>query len=762
MPIKPRIPPTSVTQYSPSLSIHSTEKDARYFRIFGEQSAFELSGFFDTDFWARVVLQESHQNTAIRHAVMALGALHKSLEAAPGPHLKVNVLQTLDRKHYEPAILHHIKSIQALNHYISSSNPPQLRVVLINCLLYICFETFLGNLASSIQQTYGGLKILKDYYVGKPGSKPWIPSKPSTNAIRNRRTDISKALQIRPGCDSVSKDVTMTKHMEEYLEMESDTDNKVHTREQDPVTAPGSYAFDPHAVQVGLSSTKKTETKFDIDKQQTMMSIASEKSLLYSSDSRQIPHESSSSSSSQASSQDIHEQIGFQSQNMSTGRTPHTTSFAKSIPATYDTPSTSGNTSPGHAPISQSESASLNSSLNFNSGGESPTSPPILLNDNPLEDSLIQTFVRLDGHGMFFGMVPGIPPLIWDIHQQHHLPIPPTFTNFPTAHRCWDFLMDRCLQFYRRTLFNRAFAPNSNPPEFEIKRKYAYYIRQLSSFASAYKPLLDRAISPAGEILHPSALILSLHHKATIITLAAVTSDSEIVYDAFLPDFQYITHTCALLIASQSVKGPRNPRFSLDVGIVPPLHITATKCRNPVVRREAVNLLFASPRQEGIWDGVLTARIGKWITSCEEEGLSLNLGESGISQIQSPQEVGGHESYPSPASVNGESDRENGGRMSNGATGDHDEHESVKVGREGDIRTGLWSPDRVSISNQKGGPKHDERKSDTRHGMVPEENRVQLTVVDFHIPDRYIKVKCQKALVGENGLREQRETVIAW
>ena len=364
---------------------------------------------------------------------------------------------------------------------------------------------------------------------------------------------------------------------------------------------------------------------------------------------------------------------------------------------------------------------------------------------------------------MFFGMVPGIPPLIWDIHEKHHLPIPPVFTDFHTAHRCWDFLMDRCLQFYRRTLFNRAYAPQNKAPESEIRRQYSSYIRQLSSFASAYKPLLDSAVSPDGDILHPSALILSIYHKATIVTLAAVISDSEIVYDAFLPDFRYITHTCALLIASESAKGPRNTRFSFDVGIVPPLHVTATKCRDPGVRREAVDLLFASPRQEGMWDGVLTARIGKWITSCEEDGLSLSLHESSISQNQIPADLSAFESYPSPASPDDNGDWENGGRVLKGIPGSLKEFASAKDGGGLENDVGLRFPDGFGMSNPgTKPPSKRERGTETRHWMVPEENRVQLTVVDFHIPDRYIKVKCQKALVGEDGTREQRETVIAW
>jgi hypothetical protein len=55
-----------------------------------------------------------------------------------------------------------------------------------------------------------------------------------------------------------------------------------------------------------------------------------------------------------------------------------------------------------------------------------------------------------------------------------------------------------------------------------------------------------------------------------------------------------------------------------------------------------------------------------------------------------------------------------------------------------------------------------EVEDETKGWVVPEKNRFQLTAVDFHTRDRYIKVKCQKVVRGENGTREERETVIAW
>jgi len=62
--------------------------------------------------------------------------------------------------------------------------------------------------------------------------------------------------------------------------------------------------------------------------------------------------------------------------------------------------------------------------------------------------------------------------------------------------------------------------------------------------------------------------------------------------------------------------------FALDLGIVPPLFVVATKCRDRRLRREAIRLLMSSPRREGMWDSILCGRASQWIMEVEEEGMS--------------------------------------------------------------------------------------------------------------------------------------------
>ena len=61
--------------------------------------------------------------------------------------------------------------------------------------------------------------------------------------------------------------------------------------------------------------------------------------------------------------------------------------------------------------------------------------------------------------------------------------------------------------------------------------------------------------------------------------------------------------------------------FALDLGIVPPLFVVATKCRDRKLRREAIALLMSSPRREGMWDSLLCGKVGEWIMEVEEEGM---------------------------------------------------------------------------------------------------------------------------------------------
>ncbi|TVY39574.1 Transcriptional regulatory protein [Lachnellula occidentalis] len=750
--LRPRIP--SVGPYTPSVSIHETEEESRYFHVFAECMAHELPGFFEgtisSNFWTQFILQESHNVTSIRHAVIALGALRKSLDNAPRSPLKVNIIQDIDKKHHEAAVLQQLKAIQALNQYISSSNSPQLRNALITCLLFVCFEILQGSFSAAQQQIYGGLKILQSYYTGKSGSRAAAHRRLSTTEnSRPMPEALSKTLNLQVGCGIDTQDKVIVSHVKEYLDSTTNTGLVIEVEAPSPERATSEPTGMP-PFEASHLSDEAMETSVDFTPQiQRALSM-------------HVHDHPLDVSTNYAPS------VALQPLNQ-----PDLTSLSiqKTLP--------SGSSSVASSPYSdtspprgiQTPSSQIPSSSRKRPASTRSTPTPLLLQSNvKIENILVQTFVRLDGQCLFFGSIPGIPPLNWDVNQVHHIPVPVFFPDFHSAHRCWDSLMDRALQFYRRTLFDRAYSTASRDSPSSIARQLTSWQKQLSAFETTFRPILDDAVQLDGIVNSPAALVISLAHKCVSILLRRVPRDSEMVFDAALSDFQYIVRTCALLLSSQEqIQLPLNPRFSFEFGVVAALHLVATKCRDPVVRREAVDLLWSNPRQEGMWEGVICARIGLWILNSEEAGLlapQLPLRNSSMPGLWQANTTGYQ--YGNPAAPffgeNTGSSKNFDCRSTVTEGVDQglglDECASSRGG-DGMVHRGNVSNPRQQIPRKSKG-KGKGPVNMAKGWVVPEENRVQLRGYKFHIPERHVNVTVQKALPTRSGSREEREIVLAW
>ena len=66
--------------------------------------------------------------------------------------------------------------------------------------------------------------------------------------------------------------------------------------------------------------------------------------------------------------------------------------------------------------------------------------------------------------------------------------------------------------------------------------------------------------------------------------------------------------------------------FSLSLGIVPSLYISATRCRDSYIRHRAINLMLFCNRREGVWDSELAGRIAKRAVVFEENAANIPPG----------------------------------------------------------------------------------------------------------------------------------------
>lgn len=98
----------------------------------------------------------------------------------------------------------------------------------------------------------------------------------------------------------------------------------------------------------------------------------------------------------------------------------------------------------------------------------------------------------------------------------------------------------------------------------------------------------------------------------------------EMAYDRSTARFKHIVDLASSIVDSENsdhVGEKQEPGFCLDMNIVAPLYAAAHRCRDPVIRRKAVSVLYAVSRQEGVWDSTLTARVAEKVISIEETDL---------------------------------------------------------------------------------------------------------------------------------------------
>jgi hypothetical protein len=120
----------------PPVELLGGEKQRRGFHFFRSTTAFQLSGFCGDEFWDKLILQVSHHEPAIRHAVIALGSLHERFLKHNGLVSRCDPLLYLD----EFALQEYSLAIRSLFEQFSHQDKPGVDVCLVSCVLLASFE----------------------------------------------------------------------------------------------------------------------------------------------------------------------------------------------------------------------------------------------------------------------------------------------------------------------------------------------------------------------------------------------------------------------------------------------------------------------------------------------------------------------------------------------------------------------------------------------------------------------------------------------
>lgn len=148
----------SIRAYELPFSIRGNQQERKLFHFYCTQSAPGLSAFVTDGFWYSIVLQQSRLHTAVRQAVLALGASHlHNLTTA-------SVEDSTTRGYAGEVQVHremYYKAIRSLRKYLSIESQPDPRVVSICCALFFCYENAVGDSDAALKHLESGLQVLK-------------------------------------------------------------------------------------------------------------------------------------------------------------------------------------------------------------------------------------------------------------------------------------------------------------------------------------------------------------------------------------------------------------------------------------------------------------------------------------------------------------------------------------------------------------------------------------------------------------------------
>ena len=123
-------------QRSPSTEIFGDQTEHRSFCFFRERTAPQLAGYFASESWDCLLPLSTHYQPAIRHAVVALAALHERFENNDNSILSSNY----DIARGGFALQQYNRAISCLIKPVKGRADQRLDVALIACILFACFE----------------------------------------------------------------------------------------------------------------------------------------------------------------------------------------------------------------------------------------------------------------------------------------------------------------------------------------------------------------------------------------------------------------------------------------------------------------------------------------------------------------------------------------------------------------------------------------------------------------------------------------------
>ncbi|RWQ94965.1 hypothetical protein C8Q69DRAFT_498780 [Paecilomyces variotii] len=246
-----------------------------------------------------------------------------------------------------------------------------------------------------------------------------------------------------------------------------------------------------------------------------------------------------------------------------------------------------------------------------------------------VDKELVELFVRLNIQKSLFGR----PLMTLNTPQgnQDSSSCRASFSTTSEARVLLDSLTERALKFIRLTKSGQDCSLTTT----ELLGEQTHITTALDNWSRQFERLTRSKRIKRSDSRGP--LILKVQYLVARIWLKTCLSPDEMVFDNHISDFEEIISIATTFINDETTNHQKKESndscgiFCGEMGIISPLYYTALKCREPILRRKAINLISSYHRREGMWDGILYAKVAEFVMVMEEEKqLSLPVEMRGL------------------------------------------------------------------------------------------------------------------------------------
>lgn len=218
------------------------------------------------------------------------------------------------------------------------------------------------------------------------------------------------------------------------------------------------------------------------------------------------------------------------------------------------------------------------------------------------------------------------PPRLAEIYAI----IPPAFSSVSEAQNCLEFYR----YLYRLSRITQADTMLGGPADSDIRKGYVRpYMDALRRWNIAFSAFLNHKGNSLTDLERQTACIVRMHQLLNQISLNVsarrLPDDEQMVWDNYCSVFNEVVELAESILSTwepdkllNNSSSKRKPSFSLDLAAVGPLYDTARRCRDPTIRRKAIDILHTFRRREGVWDSGLAALVAEQIVAIEEDGVA--------------------------------------------------------------------------------------------------------------------------------------------